>query len=435
MGDVLNKTLDRAVSKGWVPANEVQSIKSKIEQLGSKYGFLADDFATVTHIESYGMNPRAWNGNSRRCAGVIQFCPDAGGDGQTKTIGGRRYNTVNIREMSLLEQLNLVDSYFNEVISPSQRNNIDLGNLYFYVLYPGIGARYRNFPNDKAINDLVGQQASTFYRNGVMTKASVVDGVKRQAEINLGIDIAGGSGQPGNGSTSGNTDLSIGQNPGGLLGGILGTVGCTDIFPVEFSLEEAITYTGCFKKLSTAPMGGGSLAYPSPGQRVTGATNFNISDFDPTVPICAGCLGYPFKTNIRITSPFCQRRTSRRSGRVYFHSGTDYGGREGQEVIAVADGTVISPLIGGSGYEPGFVDIQHEKLGGLVSRSAHIIPSVYPGDVVKQGDVIGKVGPYPSGGPHLHLELRKDKGAGGSAHSVQECKTKFLDPALFCRRN
>lgn len=440
MGDVLDRTLDRAVSKGWVPVGDVQAIKNKIEQMGSKYGFLADDFATVTHIESYGMNPRAWNGDSRRCAGVIQFCPDAGGDGVTKRIGGRSYNTRSILDMSLLEQLNLVDAYFNEVIRPNKRNNIDLGNLYFYVLYPfGIGAKYSTFPDDQPINNLVGQQASTFYRNGVMTKASVVDGVKRQAEINLGIDIAGGSGQPGDGSTSGSTsgstDLSIGQNPGGLLGGILGSVGCTEIFPVEFSLEEAVTYTGCFTKLTTAPMGGSSLAYPSPGQRVTGATNFNISDFDPTVPICTGCLGYPFKTNIKITSPFCQRRTSRRSGRVYFHSGTDYGCREGEEVIAVADGTVISPLIGGSGYEPGFVDIQHEKLGGLVSRYAHIIPSVYPGDVVKQGDVIGKVGPYTSGGPHLHLELRKDKGAGGSAGSVEECKTKFLDPALFCRRN
>jgi len=238
----------------------------------------------------------------------------------------------------------------------------------------------------------------------------------------------------GNGNSNPTNNSSTSSNNNGLLGGILGTVGCTEIFPIKFTIEEAITYLGCFKKLVTAPMGGNSLSYPAPGQKVNGATNFDISDFDPTVPICAGCLGYPFKTNIRITSPFCQRRTSK-SGRVYFHSGTDYGGREGAEVVAVADGTVISPLIAGGGYEPGFVDIQHEKLGGLVSRSAHIIPSIYPGDKVKQGDIIGKVGPYPSGGPHLHLELRKDKGAGGSAFSIQECKTKFLDPALFCRKN
>jgi len=431
MGEVLDKTLDRASNKGWIQQSEIQPSKDKIQSLANKFGFDPDDFATVTHIESYGMNPAAWNGDVRRCAGIIQFCPNSSGT-TIKTIGGKSYDTATIRQMNLLEQLNLVDLYFNEVIPSRQRNNIDLGNLYFYVLYPGIGQKYRTFPNDQDISNKVGQQASTFYENGRITKASVVKGVKLQAERNLGVEITASQNI---GSGGGVTNLSIGSNPGGLLGGILGTPGCTDIFPVKFSIEEAITYTGCFKKLTTAPMGGGSLAYPSPGQKVNGATNFNISDFDPTVPICAGCLAFPFKKNIAITSPFCQRRTSKRTGNVYYHSGTDYAGLQGEEVIAVADGTVISPLIAGSGYQPGFVDIQHEKLGGLVSRSAHIIPSVYPGDVIRQGDVIGKVGPYPSGGPHLHLELRKDKGAGGSAFSVQECKTKFLDPALFCRRN
>ena len=224
--------------------------------------------------------------------------------------------------------------------------------------------------------------------------------------------------------------ISAGSNTTGAGIGV-----CSELFPVRFTLEEALFYPGCFSRDIGNAMGGtNNLNYPANGMGINGATNFNISDFDPTVPICNGCLGFPFKKDIKVTSPFCQRRTSKSSGNIYYHSGTDYGGPQGEEVIAVADGTVISPLIAGDGYQPGFVDIQHEKLGGLVSRSAHIIPSVRPGDKVKQGDVIGKVGPYPSGGPHLHLELRKDKGAGGSAFSIEECKTKFLDPALFCRR-
>jgi murein DD-endopeptidase MepM/ murein hydrolase activator NlpD len=168
--------------------------------------------------------------------------------------------------------------------------------------------------------------------------------------------------------------------------------------------------------------------------QVNGASNFNIADFNPTVPICDGCLGFPFKKEINITSPFCQRRISKSTGRVYYHSGTDYGGSENEEVIAVADGTVVTPLVSG-GYNPGLVDIVHEQLGNLLSRSAHIIPSVQPGTKVKQGDVIGKIGPYGNNAAHLHLELRKDKGAGGSASSEQECKTTFLDPALFCKRS
>lgn len=239
-----------------------------------------------------------------------------------------------------------------------------------------------------------------------------------------------------NPTNTGISNTSNSQNINTSSPGTSGSIGvCSEMFPVQFSLQEALFFPGCFTRETGNPMGGNNnLGYSSNGLAINGATNFNISDFDPTVEICDGCLGFPFAKDIRVTSPFCQRRTSKSSGRIYYHSGTDYGGLEGEEVLAVADGTVISPLIAGDGYSPGFVDIQHERLGGLVSRSAHIIPSVRPGDKVKQGDIIGKVGPYPAGGPHLHLELRKDKGAGGSAFSVIECKTKFLDPALFCRR-
>lgn len=211
---------------------------------------------------------------------------------------------------------------------------------------------------------------------------------------------------------------------------------CSEIFPIEFTLKEALHYAGCFSRKILGPMGGSSnLGNAANGMQVNGGSNYNIADFNPDVPICDGCLGFPFKKNIRITSPFCQRRISKSSGNVYYHSGTDYGGFEGDEVIAVADGTVINPLIAGDGYNPGMVDIVHESLGNLLSRSAHIIPSVQPGTIVKQGDVIGKIGPYPGGGPHLHLELRKDKGAGGSARSEAECLKTFLDPALFCKRS
>ena len=231
-----------------------------------------------------------------------------------------------------------------------------------------------------------------------------------------------------------NTETNSQLNNTSNTGTAAGIGGCSEVFPIRFTLEEALFYPGCFSRQNGNAMSGNSnLGYSANGMGINGATYFNISDFDNTIEICDGCLGFPFKQNIPITSPFCQRRTSS-SGIVYYHSGTDYGGLEGEEVIAVADGTVITPLIAGDGYQPGFVDIIHEALGNLVSRSAHIIPSVRPGDKVRQGDIIGKVGPYAQGGPHLHLELRKDKGAGGSAFSVQECKSKFLDPGIFCRR-
>lgn len=430
---VLEKTVDRAISKNWIPSSDREPVINKIKQLANKFGFDPDDFATFTHIESYGMNPKALN--SGGCAGIIQFCPDSGG---VKKIGGQTYNTRSIINLSILEQLNLVDGYFEGLIPPSSRSNIDLGNLYFWVLYPAIAAKWKTFPDNEDIKKYVGQQASVYYLpNGSMTKASVIAGVKSTAEKNLNIEINPSQNFGTGGSSSGTGAPSTANATGAAALGItsisLGT--CSEIFPIEFSLKEALHYAGCFSRQIANPMSGASnLGYSANGMKINGASHFNIADFDPGVPICDGCLGFPFKKDIRITSPFCQRRVSKSSGRVYYHSGTDYGGFEGEEVIAVADGTVVTPLVSG-GYNPGLVDIVHEQLGNLVSRSAHIIPSVQPGSKVKQGDVIGKVGPYPSGGPHLHLELRKDKGAGGSAFSESECLKTFLDPALFCRRS
>jgi murein DD-endopeptidase MepM/ murein hydrolase activator NlpD len=431
---VLELTVNRAIQKNWIPSQDKEPVIQKIKALSDKFGFDPDDFATFTHIESYGMNPKALN--YANCAGIIQFCPDSGG---VKKIGGQTYVTKNITNLSILEQLNLVDGYFEGLIPPSQRKNIDLGRLYFYVLYPAIAMDWDNIGPDDDISGRVGKQASTFYVNGRITKASTIKGVKQQAEKNLNTEITPGQNFGIGGGTNGASALggSIAQNNSESVNGItsisLGT--CSEIFPIEFSLKEALHYVGCFSRQIANPMSGATnLGYSANGMQVNGASHFNIADFNPTVPICDGCLGFPFKKKIRITSPFCQRRVSKSSGRTYYHSGTDYGGFEGDEVIAVADGTVVTPLVSG-GYNPGLVDIVHEQLGNLVSRSAHIIPSVQPGSKVKQGDVIGKVGPYPSGGPHLHLELRKDKGAGGSAFSEAECLKTFLDPALFCKRS
>ena len=239
---------------------------------------------------------------------------------------------------------------------------------------------------------------------------------------------------------------SFGGTVGGSINrGVFGSFGfqaglvngyCDTQFPKEFSVKESMTYTGCHTKIIGNAAGQPGISFPSNGMQVNGASAFSMADFNPNVPICQGCLAFPFDKPIRITAPFCQRRVSKTSGRVYYHSGTDYGAFQGEKVLAVADGVVVSPMLTGypSGYSPGFVDIIHENLGNLLSRYGHITPSVFPGQRVTQGQVVGIIGPYHRG-PHLHLELRKDKGAGASAYSIQECKTKFLDPGLFIRRN
>ena len=68
---VLQKTLDRAVAKGFIPAEERQQVYDKILTMSRTYQFAPDDFARLTLMESDGMNPKATNNS---CHGIIQFC-------------------------------------------------------------------------------------------------------------------------------------------------------------------------------------------------------------------------------------------------------------------------------------------------------------------------------------------------------------------------
>ena len=76
------------------------------------------------------------------------------------------------------------------------------------------------------------------------------------------------------------------------------------------------------------------------------------------------------------------------------------------------------PGKGGCGW---FVDILHA--GGYITRYCHMVvrPFVVPGQEVKAGEVIGKVGSSGnSSGPHLHFEvhLDGDRGFAGATNPV-----------------
>lgn len=92
-------------------------------------------------------------------------------------------------------------------------------------------------------------------------------------------------------------------------------------------------------------------------------------------------------------------------GRSYeFHPGLDIDGERGDQVIAPANGTVIS-----AGYKGGYgnmVEIDHGN--GLTSRYGHLSKiEAEVGETVTRGRQIGQVGSTGrSTGPHLHFELR-----------------------------
>ena len=176
---VLQKTLDRAVAKGFIPAQERQQVYDKILSMSRTYQFAPDDFARLTLMESDGMNPKATN---NRCHGIIQFCdgPDRGA-----ASAGFGSNPKAILGHSVLQQLDMVAKYFDET---GLRNGgpTSLDDLYLTVLTPA--ARREKAP-DANLN-IAGSQATHLYVNrdksAPITRNSIMQGLYQNAMERLG---------------------------------------------------------------------------------------------------------------------------------------------------------------------------------------------------------------------------------------------------------
>ncbi len=93
-------------------------------------------------------------------------------------------------------------------------------------------------------------------------------------------------------------------------------------------------------------------------------------------------------------------------GTTRFHAGTDMSAPLGTPVVAAMSGDVaIANFMGGYGLS---VVLSHAN-GDRKTLYAHLSEVfVKPGDTVKQGEVIGRVGSTGlSTGPHLHFEVRE----------------------------
>ena len=174
---VLDKTLARAVSKGYVSNAEEGAVREKILTLSARHNFSPDDFAHLTLMESDGMNPRASNGN---CHGIIQFCDGANRGAASAGMGS---NPKAILSKSVLEQLDMVDRYFDETRLKDHASSLD--NLYLTVLTPSA----RNETRLNAPLNIAGRQASHLYQgrdqSGVMTRNSIIAGLKQNARERL----------------------------------------------------------------------------------------------------------------------------------------------------------------------------------------------------------------------------------------------------------
>lgn len=112
-------------------------------------------------------------------------------------------------------------------------------------------------------------------------------------------------------------------------------------------------------------------------------------------PIVEGWLSSPFGKR---TDPF--------NGKEAWHSGIDFAGADGAEIIAVADGVVT---YSGRRYGYGLlVEVTHAD--GIATRYAHNRENlVSVGEQVVAGEVLARMGSTGrSTGPHVHFELLKD---------------------------
>ena len=93
------------------------------------------------------------------------------------------------------------------------------------------------------------------------------------------------------------------------------------------------------------------------------------------------------------------------------HAGEDLAAPEGTPVVAALSGRVVSSgLAGGYGLA---VEVEHQRplRRSLYGHLSELY--VKAGDVVRQGEVIGRVGSTGlSTGPHLHFELRQPAAGG-----------------------
>lgn len=178
---VLDKTLERAQAKGYIPAHEVGAVRQRVLNMAQSFGFKPDDFARVAMMESDGFNPEANNG---RCFGVIQFCS---GRGQGADSVGLAERPKEILRMSVLQQLDLVETYFKDTGLDRMGPRVGLADLYLTVLTPAAReVRGLNTPLN-----IAGEQANMLYvggqRGNAMTRNSILQGLHALTNQRLGL--------------------------------------------------------------------------------------------------------------------------------------------------------------------------------------------------------------------------------------------------------
>ena len=175
---LLEKTLERAAVKGYIPTGEVAAVKEKIQLMADSFMFSPNDFAKVVLMESDGFNPKASNG---RCHGIIQFCD---GDDRGAASIGLSHQPEKILELGVVDQLDLVAQYFEDTELKSY-GPASIDDLYLTILSPAA----RHVTNIHDPLPIAGRQARVLHVGGIaegpITRASIKNGLIQHASEKL----------------------------------------------------------------------------------------------------------------------------------------------------------------------------------------------------------------------------------------------------------
>lgn len=389
---ILDATVARAVRLGFIPSSESSAVRQRIIRLSNKYSINPNDFAILSMTETEGLDPRA----GTNCVGIIQFCRGTG----AATVGYPGDSYTQITNLSVLQQLDLVDRYFEALnLEPGS----GLEDLYLTILMPAARSiRDRNTPLP------IPPQADNLYTTGdrttgVITRDSLKRGLESKASSKLGIPVNGTIGTPIATQPGSASETLFESALNSLSTFITNGVNCA---PPEYDIISRLMYTGCSSKVSQTKQGGSSgLGYPSPGVTALGVSSNTSTDINQpyTGPLIPG--GFIKPANLPVTSGFGPRYHPITRVRKD-HQGLDLGGPEGTPVYASADG-IVDPTTGNNSDGYGnVVALQHaQNFFTLYAHLSRILVS--EGERVRQGQIIGTVGSTGlSTGNHLHFEIR-----------------------------
>jgi len=141
-----------------------EGVMNKVSEIASNHGFNVRELLNVIQKES-NFDPAAVNKKSG-ATGLIQFFADRGKD--YKTIGGTQYKIADIKKMPIVEQLDLINKYFEE-------NHKNGQHPYITIAYP----KAHNMKLDDIIatsDSVIAKQNPVWVNDdGNVTKRSIIE--------------------------------------------------------------------------------------------------------------------------------------------------------------------------------------------------------------------------------------------------------------------